>query len=165
MRSGPLSVNSFFAKEFIRTWRRLKHESLRRVGLYDARWSLLPISGQGDLSSTDLRAKTFSGERLRIEETPHFDYVKNRHHTNGELSRWEEYVVLQFNYGADELRKKLSMFDRLIDDAEAGKASFVILVEREGDSYRIVDGLHRAAIQAALYPETKVRCAFLRHSR
>lgn len=134
---------------------------LPRLGNYDAVWSVFRPFGTKRLRLAELRARSFSGELLRLEETPHFFYARSILLGRRPPRDWETYIFEQYHCGALEMRTRRERFEALIEVASSGQAKFEILVAKEGDCYRIVDGFHRAAILAAQGESDKIKCALL----
>ena len=128
---------------------------------YDAGWKTFHPLGHLWLPLEKIRARHYSGETLRLDSSPHSSFVTDFLGRGGSREPWREYQRNQHGYTAEELDEAESRFERLISAGLENPRQFTILVRMSGSFAVIVDGFHRATIQAVLSPQGKARCAIL----
>ena len=106
-----------------------------------------------------LRGSHFNGSMVELEDSPHFSFVVAHHSNGGSRAHWQQYKVAQHGNSREETLTMTKDFENLIAYVARHRFQTVILVEKQGNFYRILDGFHRAAILTYLFPERRIRCA------
>lgn len=118
---------------------------------------------QLELSRDELRAVHFKNGPIKIEYSPHYQFVQN---LLGQAvssqpipDKWEDYISEQYHLSERELGNRREKFVKLIADYQNG-AEFDVLVRCNPltGNFDVVDGFHRLACIAAINPESRIRC-------
>ena len=120
-------------------------------------WSVLEL--QAPLGMT--RATHFQEGMVRIEDSPHFSFIKEAAHGSlspQALTQFRDYHRAQGLMSEAAIREKEKAFVSLAELYRGNQAAFAILVKWEGfhEVFRVVDGFHRLAIMAAFAPDELV---------
>lgn len=130
--------------------------------VHDAGWAKIPVRVACLVNIDCLYFRSFTGGRFPLRESPHYEFVRERLEGSGTGRSWLEYKAKQHGTELGDMAR----FAAIFDSSTRGLASNVdsltpILLEFCEEGITIVDGAHRAAGWAFLYPDRGIPARFV----
>lgn len=130
-----------------------------RVNFYDLGHVRKTTVAALSLASDHLQVVLEGQGLTAVQNTPHRAFVVGHVIGNDEMKQaWRRYITTY--YGSAVLANKEPSFTAMIETAQSGGhlGPILIKIRREGESFVVVDGFHRLAINSVLAPSGFLDC-------